>query len=597
MRFPLPPAARRALRLGLSSVFALWGAGLQAQAYGQWSWDASAGVTGRHYRNLLDRVQVSRDDETDFGFELGLNGFILHPAVAQLRLSGDLAFSSYSSTRSVDQWRWGLGGSLNVLPYGNTPLSVYGNRQVYDFTHLTEDDPLNLLGIPDSAWTLGSRLRLRSGLLRGTRLGFDHTETSFVGTQQGKTSLYEIAFGEWSRSSRTVDQRLYLERLVQDYATVGYRTRDLRLNYDLRAVLSPRWRWEMFATGLHRGLDYSEDSDTYDSGRTSQRFILEAGQRRTLELAYEGGLGRDSSHTEQTHLVQSRYRFWPKPDLLVGPFVGWGVQLSDGRTTSLPQAGVSSTWSRRLGSLDFSTNGTVSGLWVSGNGPASSALGLGLGATLGQGEETGLRRDLELAWARNRVRVAGDTVSNLPDLGVSLGGSSTEDLLTGRLTLRRRWRGLGLHSFTDGSRREGRLGAGAQPPLYDTLSETLQLTSSRLTLTGSLSGSRVRRPTEQSLSSWYASLTWRPLRSALLTGSYRRDRRELTLAPRLDGERWEAQADLRVGAFILRGLAFESHERSEVVERTNRGLIVSLARNFAGWLPIVTGPPAGGSIQ
>lgn len=597
MPCPSPTVARRCYRLALAGLLLLAAAGAEAQAYGQWSWDASAEAVGRGYRNSLGGVSAGRSDETELGFDLGVNGFILHPAVVRLRLSGELAFSSYASTREVDQLRWGLGGSLNVLPQGRTPLSVYGSRHVYDFTKLAADDPLNLLGIPESTWTLGGRLRLRSGPLRGSRFGFDHTVTGYRQGEASRDSLYEDAFGEWARSSSTRDHRLYVERRVQDYATVDFRTEDLTLNYDLRARLGPRWRWEMFANGLHRNLDYAAQSSDYESGRTSQRFILETARRRTLELSYDGGVARGGKATNQSHLLQARYRFWPRQDLLLGPFVGWGWQVSPAYAAQLPQIGISANWNRRLGSLDASSNGAVSWVGILSDGPGQSALGLSLGASLGQGEDTGLRRDLDLSWASNRVRVEGDATRELPDLGTSLAGSLTEDLLSGRLTLRHRWSRLQLFSYTDASRRTGNLPGGARTPPYENLAETLQLSGSRVTLTGGVSASRVRSASPQEVSAWYAALTWRPVRLIGLTGSYRRDRRDLTEAPSLDGRRWEAQADLRIGDFVLRGQAFETRESSSVVERTNRGLIVSLTRAFFGWLPFVTGAPQGGTIQ
>ena len=569
-----------------------------AQRYGQWWWDASAGLTRRQYRNLLDGASLGTRDERDLDLGLRVNGFLLHPALLRFRLGLEASLSSYKARTRLDTRRFGLAGNVNVTPYGAYPLSLYGGRQLYDYSKLTEDDPLNLLGVPDAAWSVGGRLRLRRGVLRGTRLAYDRTSLGFVGDGAFGRSLREDALVEWDRSGRRFERRAHLDRRRQDYGVVDFRQRDWTATYDQRGPLDPRWRWEMFATGLHRDLTYGTSHSPIDSLRTSQRLIQTGERRDVLDLSYEGGFTRGGGASFQSHLLAGRYRLRRGPEWVVAPFAGYGFQQSGGLRAHVPSAGASATWTRRRGAFDLSlTGGAGYLLLLPTSGGSDSALGLDFGASLGHGDETRLRTELDLAWTSNRLRRAGESVADLPDLGASLGGTGTEDLFSGRLALRRRWRQFSLYSLSEGTRRDLRARLGTPAARLENLSETLQLGAPRVTLTGNLSGARVGGGTPQSLHSWYAALSWRPLRLVSLTGSYRADRRTLTLAPSLRGRRYEAQADVRVGAFVLRGQVFDTTEQSAELERVNRGFVFSLSRQFAGWLPIVTGPPEGGVIR
>jgi hypothetical protein len=222
-----------------------------------------------------------------------------------------------------------------------------------------------------------------------------------------------------------------------------------------------------------------------------------------------------------------------------------------------------------------------------------------VGATVGHGDDRGLRKEIEASWGRNRLQRAGEAVEGLPDLGVGLGGVGTEDSLRGRLTLRRRFgSSTSLYAYGEASRREltGVIGAGG--PSVDTLTGTLQLAGRRASLAGNVGTSRVGAPSTQEVRFGAATLTLRPLRRLSLNASYRADLRNLELAPDVDAERIEASADLAVGAFVLTGQGFQTTEASrDGPERRNRGLVVTLSRRFGGWLPIVTGLPDAGVIR
>jgi hypothetical protein len=94
------------------------------------------------------------------------------------------------------------------------------------------------------------------------------------------------------------------------------------------------------------------------------------------------------------------------------------------------------------------------------------------------------------------------------------------------------------------------------------------------------------------------SASVRPLRLVSLHGSWRGDRRELTNAPAVDADRLELGADLMVGAFVVRGVWYDTTERALAgQERSHQGFYVTLARRFAGWLPVVTEAFSRGHVR
>jgi hypothetical protein len=290
----------------------------------------------------------------------------------------------------------------------------------------------------------------------------------------------------------------------------------------------------------------------------------------------------------------------PSPTWTLTPYGGYGLQLANGTRLQAPQAGLSASWARAKGTLDLVVSEGVGVAWLrTEGGPQDSSLSLSLGATVGQGEERGLRRELEASWARNRLRRAGEPLEGLPDLGVGLAGVGTEDSLRGRLTLRRRvGSSASLYGYGEASRRELAGVEGAGGPTVDTLTGTLQLAGRRASAAANVGTSRVGAPSDQTVQFWAGSLSLRPLRRLSLAASYRADRRDLLLAPDVDAERIEASADFAVGAFVLTGQVFQTTETPrDGLERRNRGLVVTLSRRLGGWLPIVTGVPDDGVIR
>ncbi|HEX9187862.1 MAG TPA: hypothetical protein VGB87_12350 [Vicinamibacteria bacterium] len=577
----------------------LAGGPASAQQYGQWSWEGALGGTARSYRNSLDLAPTLSDDELGAELALGLNGFLGHPAVGRFGLLGTAGLIDYQGVRSLDSRRWGANSNLSLLPQSRFPLTLYASRQAYRYSQITQDDPLYLSGIPETSLGLGGRFRMRAGPLNGTLLGYDRSNVTYREAEDA-SALQETAFADWSRGGRTFDQHLRLAHQRQDFGLVDYSIRDLTGNFDQVARLGGGWRWELFAYGVRRELDYAGVRSQLDNARTSQRFIDVMSPRATLELSYDGGLSRGEDADFQSHTGLARLQLRPSPEWTFTPYGGYGIQIAGGTRLRAPQAGLSAAWARAKGALDVVVTEGVGVAWLQvEGGPQDTSLSLSVGATVGHGEERGLRKEVEASWARNQLRRAGDPIEGLPDLGIGLAGVGTEDSLRGRLTLRRRiGTSASLYGYGEASRRELSGTVGAAAPSVDTLTGTLQIAGRRASAAANVGTSRVGAPSTQEVRFWAATLTLRPLRRLSLAASYRADRRDLVLSPDVDAERVEASADLAVGAFVLTGQGFQTTETPrDGPERRNRGLVVTLSRRFGGWLPIVTGPPDGGVIR
>jgi len=589
--------ASRTAPLALLAVLAARPAA--AQQYGQWYWEGALSGTARSYRNSLDLAPVLSDDELGADLSLGISGFLGHPSVGRFGVLGTAGLATYDGVRTLDSQRWGVNANLSFLPVSRFPLTLYANRQAYSYSRITEDDPLFLAGIPDTSFAYGGRFRMRAGPLNGTLFGYDRSNVAYR-QGGGESALQETAFADWSRGWSRFDQHLRLAHQRQDFGLVDYAIRDLTGNFDQTARLGGGWRWEMFAYGVRRRLEYAGSRSQLDNARTSQRFIDVMSPHATLELSYDGGFSRGQGADFESHTGLVRLQLQPTPNWTLTPFGGYGIQIADGTRLRAPQAGLALSWARATGTLDVVLNESmgVARLEVEG-GPQDSTVSLSLGATVGHGDESGLRKEFEASWSRNRLRRAGEPVEGLPDLGVGLAGVGTEDTSRGRVTLRRRLgSAASFYVYGEASRRELAGLEGAAGPSVDTLTGTLQIAGRRASVGANAGTSRVGEPSTQDLRFWAATLTLRPLRRLSLAASYRADRRDLTLAPDVDSERIEASVDFAVGAFVLTALGFETTETSRAgPERRNRGVVVTLTRRLGGWLPIVTGVPGGGVIR
>jgi hypothetical protein len=449
---------RAACCLGCLAVAALvllaTGPPAGAQEFGQWSWDAALGARQVGQQSELDGEPIGSRDETSLNLALGVRGFILHPALARFRVGADVALSKFDGTRSRDNHIWGFDANLEGLPRGAYPFSVYARRRAFSYEDLQEEDPLNLLGVPEASTAFGGRLRFRRGLLSGTQLGFDQQGISYSDAGS-RSTRDQRAFVDWSRSSGRFQHHFRLRRRAQDFRVTGFGTRDLTANYDQRGYINPAWRWDMFVIGLRRDLDSpARPASRFDNLRTQQLLVHTLSGQNRVELSYNGGLVRTAGGPAgHSHLFVSRYRWWVRTGWELAPFVSYAFQTRDGLTVHAPQAGVFTTWSGRAGPLDTLLSGglgyTRFRRSVEALSGGDSTLTMEVTGTFGHGRDDALRTELEASWGRNQLRLIGEAMPELPDLGLSLTGLGTEDSARGRLTLRRLQRGKPPRHFPD----------------------------------------------------------------------------------------------------------------------------------------------------
>jgi len=575
---------------------------LEGQQFGQWWWDAVIGGTGRSFENRVGDRQVSSFDQTDLRLGLGLNGFIIHPSVARFRLGLDLLVSNIDGGQQIDTNRSGARLDLGLFERGPYPATFFYRRQLYDYSGLTADDALRLLGVPDTTTTLGGRVRIRRGPLTGLLVGFEHEALDFLLDRNGN-EVQDRQFADWTAAGRHLKHHVRFERRNRDYGRVDLSFDDQTLNWDEHGTLGTDWRLDLSAVAVRRKVRV-ERADTVgiDTTRLFGQGTRTLAGGDLLTLSYNGGLSRaDGSPSSDSHTVGIRYlwRRWSRWQ--INTFGDLSVQRGGTGSLLAPQVGASATWSDTLRGFDLAITGGGSYRLLDRQGTKGNdtALGLLLLANIARGEERTLRTELEVEVSRSELRRAGDTLDDLPDLGSSLNGVGTQDRYRARLSFSRRWRGIAAHAYTDWTRRSASDALLVDDFSATTLVHSLQLTARRLSLLATLGSTRVTAGTSSDQSVRFQSLSasYRPWRPLSLRGSWRSDQRTVSLGPNLDGDRIEAGFDLRIGALTLSGSVFETDERFHgAANRNNQGFRWTVTRRIAGLLPIVSAPRRRGRI-
>lgn len=575
------------------------------QSFGQWWWDASVGFAERSYENLIDGERQSRFDQRDLKLSLGVNGYVLHPAIAQFRLGVDAFLSQIESGRVFKSNRTGYDASLSLFPQSYYPSRVWVRREIFSYANLSEDDPWTLFGVADTSTTWGGRFRLRRGPLHGTLFGFERTELAFL-EADARNRIHEREFVAWSGDGKGRQRHLRLERSLENFGVSDFQLQTTTLTFDQRQQVGPDWRWDLSGVALDRGIGVAGGGEVgVQSGHLHSSWVRNAAKSDDLlTLIYDGGFASGGSDTVQTHLATARYLWRRAKHWEFTPFFRLGYQEATDETIQSPQLGISTNWRRSHQSLDMSVSGAVSYLALRRSGGRSSGtdtlVAVSADSSLGHGDENRLREELELSLTRNNLRLAGETLNALPDLGVPLAGTGTQDVNRVRLTFKRRWGSRLATAYGDWAHRSA---AGMRSETdfdLEVVTYNLQFTGARFgwLATAGQTVLDAARTGNQKSNFESISASYRPVRRLSLNASYRTDDRRLLLSPNIEGERAEAGLDLSFGAYRLQAKYFESNERLlGGSERTNRGITVNLSRRLAGWLPIVTGNRRRGVIR
>lgn len=596
----------RRLALGVIGVASLLGLArpAAAQRFGQWSWEGLVGGGGDQYDNTVGGTAASSYRESRLGISLGINGFIVHPAVARFHLGIESSLSRYKDGTALNTNRLGYLAHLEVFPEGRFPVRLYASRQRFDYGQITQVDPLLLLNLPDTTTTWGGRVRLRGGPLRGLQLGADRTTMSYS-TGPGRQQVEERYFADYSRGGRNVQSHFSFERELRDFAASGYRLEDFTTTLDEHGQLAPRWRWDLSATGVRRNFAYREvKTASFDAYTLRNSLVRTLGNTAFLDLSYTGGLGQSPDiGTSQSHDFLARLALNRSKGLELAPFVGYSLQRAGDVRATIPRAGLNLGWARQTGSFNLSlTAGGSVGVFQREKSPTATASdqtfsSYSAGVTIGHGNAGDLREEIDLSWSRNELRRAGETLADLPDLGQGIAGPGTQNVSRARLTLAHASDRLQVNGYGEWTRRE-LANDTTTANTADTFASMLQLRLGNLTVGANSGSTRLEAAAPQRLEYLATWLRWKPLWYMSLEGTHRIDRRRLQLQPSFDSKRTDGGLDISIGEFTLAARVFVVDE--ELVggtKRTNRGFQWTVSRRLAGWLPIVSAPERRGVVR
>lgn len=591
---------RRARLLALVACATLVACPAVAQTFGRWWLEGSVGLGQRRTRVERDDRVTSDNRQQELRLALALHGFVLHPTVGEFRLGVDLLLSEYEGGQRLDTDRTGFDAELSLLPRGAYPARLYARRQLYDYSR-GEGQSLALLRAPDTTTSVGGRFRVRKGPLRGLLVGAERTSFEIL-DRASEDELQERQFVDWSRPGGPTRHHLRLEHRLRDYGDFGLRVDDWTASIDESGRAGELWNWQISGLGIRRAVESrSREELETDSLRLRQRWYRPVREADLLDLSASLGLERpDAGSDLESYGASVFYRWRPGAAIEVAPFAQYLERRSDRFGNRGPRAGLSVSWTRD-GTLQSLLSARASfgeiERRVEDVTDRESQTSIVLSGSLAHGDADGLRKELEVEVGRNELRLARDPLLDLPDLGTLASGD--EDYLRGRVTVGHRWDSKWLRGWVEGSRIDAAALAVNGGFRTDTLSGAVQHGGADYSLQVSAGDVEVQRP-DGTQTVRYSGLaaTWTPRRGSRVRVSYRRDQRQLVLAPRVDGERLEALLQLGLGQLTLEVGAFATSERlAGEPDRENRGVNWTVRRGFAAWLPIVTGSRRKGVIR
>ena len=578
---------------------------VSAQEFGQWSWEALVGLGARNRQTYREGEGDSRFDERTLALALGMNGFIVHPAVSRFRLGADLQFINTDTGQHLDTDRTGLQGEVELFPRGDHRGSLFFNRQIYDYRGAASENPYVLLSAPDTLTTYGARFRAARGFLGGSLLGIDRSRLDFTGRQTNPQD-FDREFYDWSRKTADFSHHVRIEHRYRDLGTVDINYDESRINLDEVGSFTPDWHWTMSGSGLRqdsRSLGMKELR--VDDYQLRTRLIHDVRERDLLELSYEFGLTEpDTWATTESHGASVSYQWRPDETWHVGPIASYARVDSDLESLRSPRAGVvfGGNWAWPEWDSGFVIRSTygrlereVSGVTQSENQSDGSFIG-----TVGHGRLEGLRKDFEVELDRNRLRITQAGPIQPPGLGLPEPGLGTEDVRRARIKIAHQWDSRFLSAWGDWNHRTTRTLAPGEEVLTETLTATVQYGARRFDIKANVADSDLEAATleRQSIRSLGVGASLRVWRSLSLRASYRADDRRIELAPDIAGSQVEAGLRWDFGLFYLDAAILESTQRLEDGPETAfRSVTWSLSRRFGGWLPIVSGPERRGVIE
>jgi len=553
----------------------------------------------RSFQTEIEGEKMSDYGERSLHLGLGINGFIVHPAIAEFRLDLDTLFSSYSGRLNPDSGRYALRGRLGLFPHSSHPSHYYFSYSRFDYVEGGED-PLTTTGLADTSSSWGARFRLRSGALRGLSLGLEESRTSFL--EKGvRDEIFARQYLDWAGAGSKLSHHYRLERQLRRYGRRLYETEDTTLTVDEHGNLSSSWRWDLSGLAFNRDYSYEGRDSSVQNARFRSRWVWTTPRQDLLDLSCTGGLssGSDSSGISSAGLL-ARYVWYEKHDLQIIPNIGYTIQSSDETDLSSREAGLGLSWAHTTRGFDIGLNGSVSTSRIDVDSrigrEQSDLIGWNAGASVGFGSEEKLRTALEVSLIHNKLRNVGRGLPELPDNGAGLERIGVQDVFRARVSLVRRIRRWRLSCFGEVRSREQEE-FQLHPVSVDSLLLDLTLDGPRTGLTLNTGSTRAHAQDEQQVDFFAASLNYRPTAGLALRLGFLDNTSSFRDAPDVDRRRVEVMAQWTYGRVAA---AFSWWQQEEVLSgrlRENRGLNFSVSTRFDGWLPFLSAPRRRGVIR
>jgi hypothetical protein len=596
--------ARRLLSIAI--LFALLGIpSARAAVNGRWWWVADIGLRYRTNESFRDGASTGSFGQEELAGSFGLNGFIVHPNLANFRIDTDLALNRFNRRGDVDSNLLALGANANFIPEGAVPSRLYFRRRGYDYTTADEFDPLTRTGWPDLGTDWGGGLRVRRGALRGLVLGFDSRRTEFV-DPRARTEHNDRQFIDWSRTTPRFNHHVRLRHKDWQLGTVDLDIEDYALNVNERGAISRNWRWESLLSGFVQNTTSSGLTSTVGDYRLRNRFLGAVREQDQIDIAYNlSSVHPVSGDTIVGNALSALYRWQAAPRIHVGPFVRYSIDRSEDIEIAAPRAGVVASWRRSKRRLDTALTGRV-GYGSLRRENASQVMEqsewtYAFTGSVGHGRPEGLRKDLEVELNVNQLSQITrlfDIGGGLPPLGFPR-SDLDRDFRRVRMSFAHRWDSSSWNAWGQWSLRT------LEDPFtfvdvdLETYTAAWRFATARwdVNVEASETGQRDSGD-DQTLRAVAGSANWRPLPYLLLAALFRSDRREVDLLPDVDGSRIDLRATVLMGR--LRAEIWFSQISDQIdggPERTNRNVRVAATMRFNGLLPVVTGTKRRGIIR
>jgi hypothetical protein len=567
-----------------------------AQEYGQWSWRATLGAGLRSWENALNGSRSGELEQRDLRLFFGVNGFILHPSVAEFFAGIDTSFTDSQSQPSTDSTSTGYRVSLSLLPAGAVPVHLYGARQQFGWGADRENAAPGF-ALPRHGTSYGGRLRLRGGVLRGLEAAVDRSTIAMTGSADDDVSSRESI--DWSRGSRRIQQHYRVERQLRAYAGSDYEIDDLLARAEQQGSFG-RWRWNAFGNLLQRDFTAAAGTAELTAGRIASMLTSENGTDPSWTFLARSETTGGSGSSLNAHSIEARHLRPRWNGVQWSASAGYALQTAGDLRLHAPSASLGANWAGTAGAFGLSASGSAGVLSLTSSGgrpaPSGASASYSGGFTVSHAGGGRLRESLEGSLSRNRLRTSF-LIEGEPGFG-AIGSAGTEDARQVRFTVAGRAAALDASAWSDWSERESNFPVGGARFETSTLTQTFQVSSRRLSVSATAGETEVATDRVQRIEFAGASVSARPFQPVSFTTTYRRDRRTARFEPRIDGERLEAGASIRLGAIWLNPLAFRMTEHyGGGDERSYEGFTISLSRQMGGYLPIVTAPRRRGTIR